>query len=188
MLRHKCPHRRNTQYTLRNKAISRRHTQEDKNNTEFYIQSKKNLNKFKFKIWIMKNLKIRKILATSWRSHVNVMSSTNMHPYYQSLITRDVLVFNETAWRWSRMWTETRNNYQIEPAWAVRLVYFYCFVDGRIPPIMIHNRMQTMKVTHWWPPAILHRVNLEKKKKKRHFVYSWWQWHSSVELRYAQCR
>jgi hypothetical protein len=64
------------------------------------------------------------MFATSWRLHVLyciihilycmiVMSSTDMNPYYVSSVTRDV--FNETAWRWSQMWTETCSNFQIKP-------------------------------------------------------------------------
>jgi hypothetical protein len=41
------------------------------------------------------------------------------------------------------MWTETCSNHQIKLMLAVRLLYFYfyCCVDGQIPPIMIHNRI-----------------------------------------------
>jgi hypothetical protein len=34
-------------------------------------------------------------------------------------------VFDEIAWRWSHMRTETCSNYQLKPMWAARLVYFY---------------------------------------------------------------
>jgi hypothetical protein len=66
-----------------------------------------------------------------------LLSSANMDPYQDSSIRRDV--FDETAWRWSHMRTETCSNYQIKPMWAVRLVYFYfyCCVEGQIPPIII---------------------------------------------------
>jgi hypothetical protein len=33
--------------------------------------------------------------------------------------------------------------------WAFRLDYFYCCVLGQIPPIMTHNRLQTMKMYLW---------------------------------------
>jgi hypothetical protein len=45
------------------------------------------------------------------------------------------------------MWTEICRNYQMKPMWTVRLVYFYYYIDGQIPPIIIHNRLQSVKVT-----------------------------------------
>jgi hypothetical protein len=34
----------------------------------------------------------------------------------------------------------------LAPMWAIRLVYFYCCVDGQIPPTLIQNRMQTVQI------------------------------------------
>jgi hypothetical protein len=102
-------------------------------------------------------------------------------------------VFDETAWRWSHMWTETWSNYQIKPKWAVWLVYFYFYcVDGQIPPIMIQNRMQTMKTEHFVTTAVRisdpvkfkhvqqlimsWKVQSDRQRNGRTFGYEWFNW------------
>jgi hypothetical protein len=73
-----------------------------------------------------KILKLEKLLE--------IRDGCMLDSYQDSSITRHV--FDETAWWWSQMRTETCSNYQIKPTWAVRLVYFYCCVDGQIPQII----------------------------------------------------
>jgi hypothetical protein len=113
--------------------------QNTKTTQNFTLNDKRILNTFKF--W--KTLKLEKIsqLRVGCMYYTLVTSSTNMNPYKDSSITRDV--FDETAWIWSQMWTESCKNQCEQFDWFIFTVVltttkqWLWFNSGHFRPITV---------------------------------------------------
>jgi hypothetical protein len=73
------------------------------------------------------------------------------------------------------MRTEICSNYRIKPNWAV-VIYFYCCVDGQIPPITIHKRVQIVKINlHMGHKTNFSRINIFKYIKGHSGITVKWE-------------